>query len=149
MNSRFFDELGVGDTVTTRRMTLTEGQIVDFACQYDPQHMHVDKVSAEQGQFGGLIASGFQTMAISFRLFFETGVVVESNIIGPGMDAIRWTAPVYPGDTIHGVWEVLETTPSKSKLDRGSVRWGVTVINQKGDTVMTYEPIMVMRKRPA
>ncbi len=148
MHTRFFDELSVGDKFETRAITISEGMILDFALTYDPQHMHTDKVQAEAGPFGGLIASGFQTMALSFRMFYDLGIVTESNIIGPGMDALRWTAPVHPGDTIHAVWEVLELTPSRSKPDRGTVRWRNTTYNQHGVEVMTYEPIMILRRSP-
>ena len=149
MHTRYFDDLRVGDRFETRGFTLSEGLIQDFALSYDPQHMHTDLVKAEAGQFGGLIASGFQTMALSFRLFYDLGIVADSNIIGPGIDALRWTAPVYPGDTIHAVWEVLELTASRSKPDRGTVRWRNTTYNQNGGAVMTYEPIMILRRTPA
>ncbi len=99
MHTRWFEEFAVGDTLTTRGATLTESQIVDFALTYDPQQMHINKAAAEAGMFGGLIASGFQTLALSFRLFLETGVIERSNIVGPGLDEVRWLAPVKPGDT--------------------------------------------------
>ncbi len=148
MHTRYFDDLKVGDRFKTRGMTLTEGMIVDFAFHYDPQHMHVDKASAESGPFGGLIASGFQTMALAFRLFYELGVVTESNIVGPGVDKLRWLAPVFPGDTIRSEWEVIAATPSRSKPDRGTITWRCTAYNQDGREIMSYEPIMILRKRP-
>ena len=134
---------------TTRGITLTESQIVDFALTYDPQHMHVDAAAAGAGPFGGLIASGFQTLALSFRLFYDLGLVVDSNIVGPGMDEVRWTAPVKPGDTIRTAVEVIEARESQSKPDRGTVRFRFTVLNQRDETVMTYVAITIIRKRPA
>lgn len=146
MHTRYFDEFSVGDRFETRAVTISEGMILDFALTYDPQHMHTDKVKSEAGPFGGLIASGFQTMALSFRLFYDLGIVAQSNIVGPGIDNLRWTAPVHVGDTIHAVWEVLDLKPSSSKPDRGTVRWLNTTYNQAGDTIMTYEPIMIVRR---
>lgn len=148
MHTRWFEEFHVGDKFATRGMTLTEAQIVDFALTYDPQHMHVDAQAAQAGPFGGLIASGFQTLALSFRLFYDLGLVVESNIVGPGMDEVRWTAPVKPGDTIRTVVEVIEARESQSKPDRGTVRFLFTVLNQRDETVMTYKAITIIRKRP-
>lgn len=148
MHTRWFEEFQVGDKFSTRGMTLTESQIVDFALTYDPQHMHVDAHSAEAGPFGGLIASGFQTLALSFRLFYDLGLVADSNIVGPGMDEVRWTAPVKPGDTIRTVVEVIEARESQSKPDRGTVRFLFTVLNQRDETVMTYKAITIIRKRP-
>lgn len=147
MHTRWFEEFHVGDKFSTRGITLTESQIVDFALTYDPQHMHVDATAAAAGPFGGLIASGFQTLALSFRLFYDLGLVVESNIVGPGMDEVRWTAPVKPGDTIRTVVEVIEARESQSKPDRGTVRFLFTVLNQRDETVMTYKAITIIRKR--
>ena len=110
--------------------------------------MHVDATAAEAGPFGGLIASGFQTLALSFRLFYDLGLVVDSNIVGPGMDEVRWTAPVKPGDTIRTAVEVIEARESRSKPDRGMVRFQFTVLNQRDETVMTYLAITIIRKRP-
>jgi len=148
MHTRWFEEFHVGDKFATRGVTLTESQIVDFALTYDPQHMHVDATAAEAGPFGGLIASGFQTLALSFRLFYDLGLVVESNIVGPGMDEVRWTAPVKPGDTIRTAVEVIEARESSSKPDRGTIRFQFTVLNQRDETVMTYKAITIIRKRP-
>ncbi len=148
MHTRWFEEFRVGDRFVSRGVTLTESQIVDFALTYDPQRMHVNAAAAEAGPFGGLIASGFQTLALSFRLFFDLGLVEKSNIVGPGMDEIRWLAPVRPGDTITSVVEVLEARESRSKRDRGTVRFGFTVLNQREETVLTFQAITIIRKQP-
>jgi acyl dehydratase len=149
MHTRWFEDFQVGDRFESRGATLTESQIVDFALTYDPQHMHVDAAAAQAGPFGGLIASGFQTLALSFRMFYDLGLMVQSNIVGPGMDEVRWTAPVKPGDTIRSAVEVAEARASRSKLDRGTVRFQFTVLNQRDETVMTYQAITIIRKRPA
>lgn len=148
MHTKYFEDFTVGEKFTTRAITLSEGLILDFALMYDPQHMHTDKVKAEAGPFGGLIASGFQTLALSFRQFYDLGLVVQSNIIGPGMDEVRWTAPVHAGDTIHSEWEVLEARASESKPDRGIVRWRCMTFNQRHDKVMSYESVTILRRRP-
>jgi acyl dehydratase len=149
MHTRWFEEFNVGERFESRGVTLTESQIVDFALSYDPQHMHVDAAAAQSGPFGGLIASGFQTLALSFRLFYDLGLIARSNIVGPGMDEVRWTGPVRPGDTIRTIVEVLETRESRSRPDRGSVRLGFTVVNQRDETVLTYQAITILRKKAA
>ena len=148
MHTRWFEEFQVGDRFEARGATLTESQIVDFALTYDPQPMHVDAAAEEAGPFAGLIASGFQTLALSFRLFYDLGLTVGSNIVGPGLDEVRWTAPVKPGDTIRPVVEVIEARESRSRPDRGTVRLQFTVLNQRDETVLTYQAITIIRKRP-
>jgi len=147
MHTRWFEDFRVGDRFESRGASLTEAQIVDFALAYDPQHMHVDIAAAKSGPFGGLIASGFQTLALSFRLFYDLGLLNRSNIVGPGLDEVRWIAPVRPGDTIRTVVEVLEVRPSRSRPDRGSVRLGFTVLNQRGETVLTYQAMTILRRQ--
>jgi len=148
MHTRWFEDFTVGDRFESRGATLTESQIVDFALTYDPQQMHVNAAAAAGGMFGGLIASGFQTLALSFRLFFDLGLVERSNIVGPGMDEVRWLAPVRPGDTLRSLVEVLEARESRSREDRGTVRFGFSVENQRSEIVLTYQALTIIRKRP-
>ena len=112
MTTRYFEDWQVGDSFETRGITVTESQIVDFALLYDPQSMHIDKTFAADGMFGELIASGFHTLSISFRLFYDMGYVVHSNIIGLGLDEVRWTAPVRAGDTLRCRVAITALTPS-------------------------------------
>ena len=148
MHTLYFEDFSLGQTFTTRSATLTEGEVVDFALKYDPQPMHLDKHAASQGVFGGLIASGIQSLALSLRLFIDLGLTMKSNIVGPGIDELRWLAPVRPGDTIHSIVEVVETRISKSKPDRGSIRLSFSTRNQDGDVVMTYTSSMILWRRP-
>ena len=147
MHSRFLDEFTVGEKFSSRKASLSEGQILDFAMMYDPQHMHIDHQAAESGPFGGIIASGFQTLSLSFRLFYDMGLVTQTNIIGVGMDEVRWTKPVYPKDALRVDAEGLEVRPSKSKPDRGTLRWQVSTRNHRDEIVMTAQLIMIVRRQ--
>jgi acyl dehydratase len=149
MTSRYFEDWTEGEVVETRGATITESQIVDFAMLYDPQPMHIDKTFAEAGPFEGLIASGFQTLAISFRLFYDLAYLIHSNIIGVGLDEVRWTAPVNAGDTLRCRVEVLSLKESRSKPDRGSMTFKLTASNQHGTDVMSYQSICILKKRAA
>jgi len=146
---RWFDDFAAGERFTTAGCTLSEAQILAFALDWDPQPFHLDKTFAEAGPYGGLIASGFQTLLVSFRLWHAAGVINAASIGSPGMDELRWTAPVRPGDTLHVEAEVLETKASRSKPDRGTAVIAYAVVNQKGDEVMTYRVTHLLRRRPA
>ena len=147
MTSRYFEDWTEGEVVETRGATLTELQIIDFAMLYDPQPMHIDKSYADTGPFDGLIASGFQTLSLAFRLFYDLGYLTHSNIIGVGLDEVRWTAPVRPGDTLRCRMEVLELKESRSKPDRGSMKFKITALNQHDVAVMNFHSISVLRKK--
>lgn len=146
MAGRHLDDFAPGQRFATRGCTLSEAQILDFAFQYDPQPFHMDKVAADHWPFGGLIASGFQTLLVSFRLWYAEGVINAASLGSPGMDELRWTRPVRPGDTIHVEAEVLEVRPSRSKPDRGVVLIAYRVVNQAQETVMTYQVTHLIRR---
>lgn len=145
---RYLDDFAVGDTFMSPGVTLTESQIVDFALTYDPQPFHLDTQAAAASPYGGLIASGFQTLALGFRLFIQSGMLGESSIGSPGIDELRWLAPVRPGDTLRTVVRVLEVKPSRSKPDRGIARMRYAVLNQRDEEVLTMVAMHLLRCRP-
>ncbi len=147
ISGKFFDDLSVGDTFETGGITLTEGAIIDFALTHDPQPFHVNKVAAKESIFGGIIASGFQTIALTFRLFRDTGVLTGTNLGGHGMDEVRWLAPVFPGDTLRARVTVEVLTPSRSKPDRGTVRFRYLTFNQDDIEVLNLVMDHVMARR--
>lgn len=147
MDTRYLDDLAIGDKFTSGGITLTEGEIIDFALRYDPQPFHLDANAAAESPYGGLIASGFQTIALCFRMFIQSGVFRESSIGSPGLDEVRWLAPVRPGDTIHSVVEVLEIRPSNSKPDRGIAKMRYTAVNQRGETVLSFLGNNLLKRR--
>jgi len=144
----YFEDFKPGDRFDSATLTLTEALIVEYARFYDPQPFHTDPEAARTTVFGGLIASGMQTIGIGFKLFFETGVLSACSLGSPGLDEIRWKAPVRPGDTLRVVAEVLETRPSSSRPDRGLVRILFSTLNQRGDTVSTFIGNQLCRRRP-
>lgn len=136
MAGRFFEDFHVGDVIETEGVTLTDSLIMDFAQRFDPQPFHMDAVAAAEGPFGGLIASGFHTLSLTFRLFRDTGTITGTSLGGSGADELRWLRPVRPGDTLRVRVEVVETKPSR-RGDRGTVRLAYTTLNQHGETVQT------------
>ena len=149
MTGRYLEDFAPGDEIVSAGRTITEEAIINFAAQYDPQSFHIDVDAATKSSYGGLIASGFQTLAIGFRLFLDTGTIAGTSIGSPGMDEVRWTRPVRPGDTLHTVVQILETRASASKPDRGIVRMAVRVLNQKCEDVLTLSTSVFILKRPA
>ncbi len=146
--TRYYEDFQVGDRFETPGITLTRSQIIEFAMRYDPQPIHMDVVAAEAGPYGGLIASGFQTLALSFRLFFQRGWFEDSSLGGPGIDEVRWLKPVYPGDTIHAVIQVAEARPSNSDPGRGVLILHWETYNQNDELVMTFRAPAFLRRRP-
>lgn len=151
MQSReiYFEDFAPGDELQTPGVTVTEGQIIDFALQFDPQPFHLDTEAAKGTVFGGLIASGFHTAALTFRLFLQTNALGACSLGSPGIDELRWLRPVRPGDTLRAVVQVLEVKPSTSKPDRGVITVKYTTLNQRGEPVLTMTSKQLLRRRPA
>ena len=148
MKTLYFDDFKVGDRFESPGITVTEGQIIDFAMQFDPQVFHLDTEAAKKTIYGGLIASGIHTIALTFRLFLMTGALNAENSLGsPGFDELRWLLPVRPGDTLRAVGEVLELRPSKSQSDRGIVRVRYTAFNQKDELVFSVNGNQIVRRK--
>jgi len=144
---RYFDDFKVGDRFRSRGATLSEAEIINFALAYDPQPFHIDIEAAAKSPFGRLIASGLHTFALGWRMFLHEGLFSACSLGSPGVDELRWTAPVKPGDTIYTEAEVLEARPSSSKPDRGTLRMGYRIVNQAGEAVLTMTILHILKRR--
>lgn len=96
----YFEDLKEGAVYRTGCHVLTADELRTFAETYDPQPMHLDPEAATQMSFDGVIASGFQTMAIAWRLWVDTGMA-DHGRGGIAMNDVRWHRPVYAGTTLH------------------------------------------------
>lgn len=148
MTALHFDDFYVGEKFETAEETVTEADIVGFARVFDPQPFHVDPQAAAGTHFGGLIASGFHTLSLSFALFFRLRLLEAANLGSPGMEDVRWIRPLRPGDRIHVVAEVTALRPSQSKPDRGVVWMRHDTLNQKGELVMSAMCMHMLKRRP-
>jgi acyl dehydratase len=144
----YFEDFTPGREFRTDGATITEGQILDFALAFDPQPFHLDAEAAKETIFGGLIASGFHTMALTFRLFAQTRALAACSLGSPGVDELRWLRPVRPGDTLRATVTVQEQRPSTSKPDRGIVRLHWTALNQRAEPVLTMTSMQLVKRRP-
>jgi len=144
---RFLDDFRMGEKSMSAGVTITESEIIHFALQYDPQSFHLDVTAAAKSPYGGLIASGFHTLSLCFRLFMERGVLAACSIGSPGIDEVRWLAPVRPGDTLRTETEVLEVRPSSSRPDRGILRMKYVGVNQHGAAVISFVVNHLLRRR--
>jgi acyl dehydratase len=146
---RWFEDFVAGDVYEFGDIAVTEGEILDFARRFDPQPMHVDPEAAAHGDFAGLIASGWHTAGLMMRLLVDHFLPVDASIASPGIDELRWSHPVRPGDVLRLRVTVLEATRSRSRPDRGMLRTLTEVLNQGGAVVMSLKPMNLLRCRPS
>ena len=145
----YFEDFSVGRVFDSGTRQLSEQDILGFAREYDPQYFHTDPEAAKQSIFGGLIASGWQTVGVCMRLMCDSYLLETSSLGSPGVDAVRWVKPVYPGDTLRMRATVIAAKPSSSKPGRGMATMRCEVFNQTDELVMHMQSMQMMGRRPA
>ncbi len=145
----YWEDLKDAEPAEIGSHTFTEEEIIAFARQFDPQPFHVDPEAAKNSFFKGLIASGWHTCAMAMRLMVDKYVNNSASLGSPGLDNIRWLAPVRAGDTITYRRLTTGARVSESKPDIGLLQSRWEAVNQRGETVMTMEGWGMFRRRPA
>ena len=145
----YFEDLESGQVLEFGGHTVTGGEMVDFARRFDPQPFHVDEQAAAEGPFGGLVASGWHTAAIFMRMYVDAILSNAASMGSPGVEELRWTKPVRPGDTLRGRARVLEARASSTHPERGTIRSKLECLNQDDEVVMTMLARGFIRRRGA
>jgi len=148
MSVLYWEDFEVGSSIDIGSHTFSAQEIVEFARQYDPQPFHTDAEAAKDSVFGGLIASGWHTCAIAMRLMCESYINRTRSMGSPGVESIRWLAPVRAGDTLRYRGTVLEARASRSRPDRGLVRNRWEALNQDDVLVLSMESWGMLGRRP-
>jgi acyl dehydratase len=145
---RYWEDIKAGEVIELGSCTVTKEAIVAFAREFDPQPFHADEETAKRTVWGGLIASGWHTGSMLMRLFYDGFLKDTVSLGSPGIDELKWNKPVRPGDRLSARMTILETTPSRSKPDRGIVRSQMDMVNQRGEVVMSTKGVNFFARRP-
>jgi acyl dehydratase len=142
----YFEDLAVGDEWTNGTYEVTDREIITFAEQYDPQWFHTDpERAAEESIYGGLIAAGFHTAAISTRLLVDSVLTEMATMGAKGIDELRWHEPVRPGDRLSTRAEVLERTVETDR--RGLIDLFVETETADGTVVFSMIALVMVGRR--
>ncbi len=145
--SLYFEEFAVGHSSTSRTRTITEADIVNFAgLSGDFVELHMSESYAAKGPFGKRIAHGALIFSISTGLSVQLDQITDTVIAFYGVDKLRFTHPVFIGDTVHVVKKVIAKEPKGE--DRGVVTFETTVVNQNNETVIVYYDKVLLKARP-
>jgi acyl dehydratase len=146
----YFDDMQVGLKRSFGRYEVTREEVLEFARKYDAQPFHLSDEAAAKTHFKRLAASGWHTCAMTMSMLVENmGIEPQASLGAAGVDELRWLKPVYPGDVLRVETEVLETRPSQSRPEMGSLKNQTTVFNQNDEPVMRFTAIVLIRRRPA
>ncbi len=145
----YFEDFYVGQTFhSVGSVKVTAEEIKEFGQKYDPQPFHLDEAAGEGSFFKGLAASGWLTAAIVMRLRVQS-ITVVGGMIGAGVEEMRWTEPVRPGDTIRTEIEVVGVRHSTSRPDFGVVRTRTLAYNQRNQVVLRSTVNFLAPLRPS
>ena len=142
---RAFEDFPVGSRFISGTQKISAEEIVAFARVYDPQPFHLTSDPGEN-LLGGLAASGWQTAAISMRLFIDM-MQVEGGIIGRAIDELRWPKAVHPEDVLRVEIEILEARLSQSKPGYGLIRYRSLTLNQHDEVVQSFIALAILPSR--
>ncbi|MEV5299752.1 MaoC family dehydratase [Amycolatopsis methanolica] len=148
IDQRFFEDYEPGAVYEYGHLSVTEKEILDFAAQFDPQPIHTQPEWASTGPFGGLIASGWHTTGLMMRLFADHYLSRNASLASPGVDELRWPAPVRPGDSLRLRATVVSARASRSKPDRGLVHTRGELLNQDDQVVLSLVAMNLVGRRP-
>ena len=144
---KHFEELRIGETLTTERRTVTEADIDNFATiSGDHFYAHMEDL-AKESIFGRRVAHGYFVLSAAAGLFVDPapGPVLANY----GLENLRFTKPVYPGDTIQVKLtcksKMAKETPPEG-IPQGVVAWDVNVTNQENELVATYTILTLVRR---
>ncbi len=144
---RYLDDFVIGDSFESGSIKVTEDNIIAFAEQFDPQPFHLDAAFAAQSFFGGLVASGWHTAALTMNLLVNSGVNIANGLIGLGVDKLRWLLPVHPGDTLRIRTVVIDIKSSPSRVNHGILILHTDTLNQQDVIVQTFVAKLLVNRR--
>ncbi len=149
MAGRYYEDFRVGEVIVSpETYEVTRDNVREFAAQFDPQPMHLEDAAAQASVFGELTASGWHTLAATMRLMVLSPLFESGEVVGVGIDKLRWLKPVLPGYVLTAQAEILEMRPSKSRSDRGYLRLRTTTYGPDRLEVATQEQTVLVPRRP-
>ncbi len=146
---KHFEDLKIGETVTTHKRTVTEADIVNFAnISGDNFYAHMDVTSLEGTMFTSRVAHGYFVLSAAAGLFVDPkkGPVLANY----GLDECRFVKPVYVGATIGVRLTVKEKVAKENRegeIPQGIVKWQVDVYDETGETVAMATILTIVARK--
>lgn len=138
----WFEDITIGSKAVLGMHTFTQDEIIAFGKKYDPQPFHVDPMAAKRSSYGGIIASGWHTVAIWMRLMIDFQKSLGANGmrggVSPGFEDLRWVKPVRPGMTLTYSTETIEKIDLKSRPELGLIKSRNEARDQHGMLYMSF-----------
>lgn len=149
VRGRYFEDFVVGEEFVSMARTVGEGMIDAFAgVTGDWSEVHTDAELMAGTEFGERIGHGIFAVGIMQGLMWQTAYTQGTAVATLGWDKLKWTAPLRAGDTVRATWTIREMRPSASRPNTGIVTEDCRLVNQRKETVLTGEHVLLVRRRP-
>ncbi|HEY3503003.1 MAG TPA: MaoC/PaaZ C-terminal domain-containing protein [Actinocatenispora sp.] len=117
----YYEDLTPGRVFDLGVIEVDGAEMLAYARRFDPQWYHVDAGLAEASEYGALIASGWFTAALFMRAYVDHVLSRAAAAASPGVEELRWKAPVYAGDKLAAELRVTDREPSRTRPGLGTV----------------------------
>ena len=144
-----FEDFSPGRFGTFGPRHVSRDEILTFAAEFDPQPMHLDEEAARKSMLKGLSGSGWHLCSVMMRMMVDGFLSRSTSLGAPGVDELRWLAPLRPGDDLTLEVDVLEARTSKSRPDIGIVKVKCTARNANGQALCEMTSPLLFRRREA
>ena len=145
-----FEDFPVGRLGTYGPRHVTREEILAFAAEFDPQPMHLDEEAARHTMLQGLSGSGWHLCSLMMRMMFDGFIGRAASLGSPGVNELRWLAPLRPGDDLTLDVDVTEARVSKSRPETGIVTFRGIARNAQGQALCEMvSPIIIGRRDAA
>jgi acyl dehydratase len=142
-----FEDFPPGHFGTFGPRHVTREEIIAFAAEFDPQPMHLDEEAAKHSMLNGLSGSGWHLCSVVMRMMVDGFLGNAASLGSPGVDEVRWLAPLRPGDDLTLDVEVMQARPSRSRPQTGIVTFRCRARNAAGQLLCELvSPIMIGRR---
>jgi acyl dehydratase len=128
---------------------VTREEMIAFAAEFDPQPMHLDEEAATRSMLKGLSGSGWHLCAIVMRMMFDGYIGRTASLGSPGVNDLRWLAPLRPGDDLTIDVDVVEARVSRSRPGTGIVTFKCGVRNAAGQVLAEMVSPIIVKCRAA
>ena len=142
-----FEDFKPGHFGTFGPRHVTREEILTFAAEFDPQPMHLDEEAAKRSMLKGLAGSGWHLGSIMMRMMFDGFINRAASMGSPGVNELRWLAPLRPGDDLTLDIDVTEARLSRSRPETGIVTFKGVVRNAAGEVLCELVSPIIMRRR--
>jgi len=147
MNTLVFEDFKPGRLGSFGPRRVTREEILAFAAEFDPQPMHLDEEAASRSMLKGLSGSGWHLCSIIMRMMCDGFIGRTASLGSPGVNELRWLAPLRPGDELMLDVDVAEARVSRSRPATGIVTFRAVVNNAAGQALCEMVSPIIVRRR--